>query len=155
MRFMSSKGSLGTIERPYQHQQLGLSSTAHDVSSLDLRTAKVSKLSDIDGRTSSDKQRPMITGLTYLAPNAILAVDNFNGSLKAVDITTNTNPSQLSFTSRPWDIAVLPGDQAAVTIPSKSMIPLVSTKVRMSLLGFIHVNWMCVGISSTKHNLVV
>ena len=58
-------------------------------------------------------------------------------------------------TSAPWDITLLPGDQAAVTLPDEKKIQFISTKGRLSCLGSISVSGECSGIGLVGYNLVV
>jgi len=112
-------------------------------------------LPDINMKTTGDKHGPWITGLAFLPPNTLIAIDYNNYALKTVDTTTNTVTSQLTFSGQPWDITLLPGDQAAVTIPYKKRLQIISTKDGFSCLRSISVNGQCYGICSTNQNIIV
>ena len=106
-------------------------------------------------KITGDRSTPRITGVTFLPPNTLIAIDRDNSALKTVDTTTNTVTSQLNFSGRPWDITLLPGDQAAVTIPNKKSLQIISTKDGFSCLRSISVNGRCCGICSTNQNIIV
>ena len=128
----------------------------HVISSeLDFKTASVTILPDINTRTTSDNCNSSLTGLTLLYPNTLLAADYSNCTLKEIDVTTNTVISQLFFACKPWDITLLPGDQAALTLPNDKMIQFISTNGRLSCLRAISVSDECYGISSVDTTLVV
>ena len=96
-------------------------------------------MSDINMTTAGDKNDLYITGLPYLHPNTLLAVDNNNSSIKSVNIWNDTVKSRLSFTSYPWDITSITGDQADVTIPEDQTIQVIATKYQFLCLRSIHV----------------
>ena len=154
-RILSSNGVLGTIERSYMTRHLPLSMVTDMTSTLDFKSVKLTRLPVIKMKTTGDVYQHRITGLTLLQPNTLLAVDYNNSSLKSVDTTNNTVTSKLSFIGTPWDITLLPGDQAAVTIPDQKQIQVISTKGRYSCLRSISVNGTCHGICSTDQNIVV
>ena len=129
--------------------------TSYMLSTLDFKTANVTLLPNIDFCSPGDKKQPCISGLTFLHPDTLLAVDCTNNTLKAVSTTTNSITSQLPLTSRPWDITLLQGDQAAVTLPREKKIQLISTKGPLSSVRFISVRGECRGICSLDSDLVV
>ena len=154
-QMMSSNGTFGKFERSYQTRHIPLSVPPSMSSVLDIKTDSVTKLPAINTRTPSDKRTSWITGLTLLHPGTLLAADFYNTTLKEIDVTTNTVTSQLSLTSEPGDITLLPGDQAAVTLPGEKKIQFISTKGRLSCLGSISVSGHCYGIGLVGYNLVV
>ena len=152
---LSSCSSLWTLERTYKARPSPVSVTQTMTPTLDFNSAQVTKLPDIDMKTPGDKYNPDITGLVFLHPNTLLAVDWNHSSLKSVNTTNNSVTSQLSFTSRPRDITLLPGDQAAVTLPWEKRIQVISTKDQYSCLRSISVSDQCWGICSTNTKIVV
>jgi len=154
-RIISSNGTFGSIERSFKARHLPLSVSQVITPTLDFRKVGVTKSPDINMKTTGDKLRPWITGLAFLPPNTLIAIDRNNSALKTVDTTTNTVISQLTFSGTPWDIALLPGDQVAVTLPDEKRLQIISTKDGFSCLGSINVNGNCFGICSTNQNIVV
>ena len=154
-RIMSSNGTLGTIERLFKAKHLPLSVSPTMTPTLDFTKVSVTKLSDLNMKITGDRLAPMITGFTFLPPNTLIAIDCDNSALKTVDTTTNTVTSQLTFSGQPWDITLLPGDQAAVTILDKKRLQIISTKDGFSCLRSISVNGQCYGICSTNQNIIV
>jgi len=122
---------------------------------LDFKTANVTKLPDIAINTPEDEMAPWIIALTFLHPTTLLATDYWNKTMKVFNITTNTVTSQLKMTGFPWDVTLLQGDQADVTLPSNMEIHLISTKGQLSYLRSISVNGQCYGIHSLGPNIIV
>ena len=154
-RILSSNGTVGMLERSTEAHKLPLSFNLPKYSTMDFRKAKVTKLPEINMKTFGDKTDPFITGLTLLHPNTLITIDYWNSALKTVDTTSNVVKSQLTFTGNPWDITLLPVDQAAVTIPEEKEIQIISTKGGFSCLRVISVSGNCYGICSTNHNIVI
>ena len=152
---LSSYSSLWTLERTYKARPSPVSVTQTMTSTLDFNSAKLTRLPEINMKTPGDKGKTVIRGLVFLHPNTLLAVDWNNCSLKSVNTTNNSVTSQLSFTSIPWDITLLQGDQAAVTLPWKKRIQVISTKDQYSCLRSISVSGSCWGICSTNTKIVV
>ena len=152
---VSSRGIFGTLERSYQARGLAVSVPTNSPSILEFKTATVTILPAINIMTPQDELKPLLTGLTSLCPNKILAVDRYNSTLKEIDTRANTLTSQLSLPGRPWDLTLLPMNQAAITLPENQNIIFISTKGRLSLLRSISVNGECYGIASVDSNIVV
>ncbi|XP_052818168.1 E3 ubiquitin-protein ligase TRIM71-like [Mya arenaria] len=71
-----------------------------------------------------------ISGSALLSPGLILLAHKGNQSVKLLDVTAYSVRSCLQFQGQPWDVCVLPDDKAAVTIPEKAIVQLLSTKRR-------------------------
>ena len=134
-RILSSNVTFGTFERSYKARAVALSVATTIRSTLDFKSVKVTRLPKINMKTTGDKFDPAITGFAFLHPNTLLAVDNNNSSLKSVDTTNNTVTSQLSFTSAPFGVALLPGDQAAMAIPEEKRTKWFQQKTGVCVFG--------------------
>ena len=154
-RIISSNGTLGTLERSFEARHLPLSVSPAMTTTLDFRKVSVTQMPDINMKITRDGTRPSITALAFLPPNTLITIDRDNFALKTVDTTTNTVTSQLTFNGKPLDIALLPGDQVAVTIPGKKRIQIISTKDGYSCLKSMTVDGECRGICSTNQHIVV
>ncbi|XP_052816978.1 uncharacterized protein LOC128243314 [Mya arenaria] len=122
----------------------------------DLSTVTWKKVEDINVRTSLDKKSCWITGSALLSQGVFLLSDYDNCSVKLVDLTTRTVTSRLQLPYNPWDVCVLPGDQAAVTLMSNSMIQLVSTTGgQLSCRKEIKLSSGCRGIAYYNNRLYV
>ncbi|XP_052818179.1 uncharacterized protein LOC128244202 [Mya arenaria] len=126
------------------------------VSFPDLSTVTWKQQTDIKARTSHDKFLCWITGSALISPGIFLLADNGNNCVKLVDVSTGTVTSRLHLPDKPWDVCVLPDDQAAVTLPDKSIIHLMSTKeVQLSYGKEIKASPDCRGIASYNNKLYV
>ncbi|XP_052817432.1 uncharacterized protein LOC128243603 [Mya arenaria] len=122
----------------------------------DLATVTWKKKANIYVRTSLDRNSCFITGSTMLSPGLLLMTDRYNNSVKLVDVTTRAITSQLQLPDRPWDVCAIPDDQAAVTLPAKSMIQLFSSKgCQLSYGKQINVSCDCHGIVFMNNKLYV
>ena len=146
-RIISSNRTLG---RSFEARHLPLSVSPAMTTTLDFRKVSVTQMPDIDMEITGDNRTPWITGLVFLPPTTLIAIYRDNSALKTVDTTSNVVKSQLTFTGNPWDITLLPVDQAAVTIPEEKEIQIISTKDGFSYLTSIHFNGSCYGICSTN-----
>ncbi|XP_052777030.1 E3 ubiquitin-protein ligase TRIM71-like [Mya arenaria] len=120
----------------------------------DLATMTWKKEADILVRTSQDLNPCWITGSALISPGLVLLADRGNNCVKLVDISTCTVTSRLQLPG--WDVCVLPGDQAAVTVQNKFMIQLLSTKGgQLSCGKEIKVSSCCFGIAFNNNRLYV
>ncbi|XP_060601146.1 uncharacterized protein LOC132754520 [Ruditapes philippinarum] len=68
-----------------------------------------------------------ITGICFLSPIHLAAVDNYNSTVKLIDIEQEKVITELSVgkkkdSDRPWDVTKISSDQLAVTIPHSKTI---------------------------------
>ncbi|XP_052816156.1 uncharacterized protein LOC128242837 isoform X2 [Mya arenaria] len=126
------------------------------VSIPELSTVTLKKEADIQVRTSQD-MKTCITGSALISPGIFLLTDHGNHCVKLVDVSNRTVTSSLQLPrGAPWDVCVLPDDQAAVTLPYFSMIQLVSTKRgQLSSGKKIKVSSQCHGIAYYNNRLYV
>ncbi|XP_052816301.1 uncharacterized protein LOC128242911 [Mya arenaria] len=119
-RLLGSKMGLGTLDVAGEFRK--------NIPVPDLSTVTWKNEADINVITPQDQGTCIITGLALLSPGPFLLTDQGNSCAKLVDATTRAVTSRLELPVQPWDVCALPGDQAAVTLPDKSMIQLLSTK---------------------------
>ncbi|XP_052818160.1 E3 ubiquitin-protein ligase TRIM71-like [Mya arenaria] len=122
----------------------------------DLSTVTWKKGADINVKATPDDKISYISGAALLSPGILLLADMRNENVKLVNVSARTVTSCLRLPGKPWDVCMLPDDQAAVTLPYKSTIHLMSTKeVQLSYGKEIKVSPDCRGIASYNNILYV
>ncbi|XP_052815332.1 uncharacterized protein LOC128242281 [Mya arenaria] len=145
-RLMGSKMGIGTLKEVGEFRR--------EIPVPDLSTVRWKNEADIHVRTLLDMDACCITSLALFSPGLLLVAD-WN-SLKLVNITARTVTTRLRLPAYPFDVCVLPDDRAAVTLPNKSIIQLVSTKGgQLSRGKEIKVSSECCGIASYNNRLYV
>ncbi|XP_052815481.1 uncharacterized protein LOC128242387 [Mya arenaria] len=119
-RLLGSKMGLGTLDVAGEFRK--------NVQVPDRSTVTWKNEADINVRAPQDQETCYISGLALLSPGLFLLTDYGNNCAKLVDVTTRNVTSRIKIPHCPWDVCVLPDNQAAVTLPGKSMIQLLSTK---------------------------
>ncbi|XP_052781717.1 uncharacterized protein LOC128218175 [Mya arenaria] len=92
--------------------------------------------------------------MALLPVDRLLLSDCYNRSLKLVD-TANKLVSQVKLPGGPWDLCLLPGDRAAVTLPWEKKIQFVFTQGNVPLQDVVKVDGECRGIDFCDDNLIV
>ncbi|XP_052782011.1 uncharacterized protein LOC128218391 [Mya arenaria] len=121
----------------------------------DLSQSQFSKLPDIPVKTAADTRNCFLTGVAFLSGERLLLADCHNCSVKLADTTTNKMVSQVKLPGDPWDLCLLPGDRAAVTLPGLKKIQFVSTQGNVTLQDVVEVDGLCYGIDFCDDNLIV
>ncbi|XP_052781164.1 uncharacterized protein LOC128217807 isoform X2 [Mya arenaria] len=169
MKAVSQKGestsAVGQQERqqqkeqqPRQHetiQQQQKHIPAHFKDSADLSRAKFISQPDISVKTSGDTLDCWLTSVTLLPGDRLLLADLNNNLLKVVDTESNKLVSQVKLPGQPWDLCLLPGDRAAVTLPWKKKIQFVCTQGNVTLQDIVEVDGYCHGIDFCDDNMIV
>ncbi|XP_053388611.1 uncharacterized protein LOC128551721 [Mercenaria mercenaria] len=88
----------------------------------------------------------IITGCAILPSNKLVLADNTNCKLKVVDRQSKAVIEEKNLDSNPWDIAVLPQNQIAVTVPGNKEILIMKTAGKLSTVRKIKVTCECYGI---------
>ncbi|XP_053390893.1 uncharacterized protein LOC128553742 [Mercenaria mercenaria] len=101
---------------------------------------------EMEIKTKSDQYSSCITGCVVLSSNKLLAADFSNEKLKVVDMKNKTVIEETTLSSKPWDIAVVPQDQIAVTMPWEKEILIMTTACKMSVVHKFLVKGECRGI---------
>ncbi|XP_052780362.1 uncharacterized protein LOC128217318 [Mya arenaria] len=145
---------LETMQQQQKHMQ-DVSPKALNQCRADLSQSQFRKLPDIPVKKAADTRECFLTSMTLLSRGRLLLADCHNCSVKLVDTTTNKMVSQVKLPGQPWDMCLLPGDRAAVTLPLKNKIQFVSTQGNVTLLDRVKVDGYCYGIDFCDDYLVV
>ncbi|XP_045174526.2 uncharacterized protein LOC123535838 [Mercenaria mercenaria] len=116
---------------------------------------KLTHKGDINVKKNSDKKECWITGCAVLPSNKVILADNNNNKLKIVNIQRKAVIEEKKLNSDPLDIAVLPQDQIAVTMPEKREILIMTTAGKLSISRSIPVKQECRGITYHQGQLYV
>ncbi|XP_053390563.1 uncharacterized protein LOC128553440 [Mercenaria mercenaria] len=106
-------------------------------------------------RTKSDQEECFITGCVVLSTIKHVAADFTNAKVKVVDIQNKDVIEETTLSSRPWDIAVVPQDHIAVTIPDKKEILIMTTAGKLSTVRKFPVKGDCRGITCHQGHLYI
>ncbi|XP_053383706.1 uncharacterized protein LOC128549940 [Mercenaria mercenaria] len=109
----------------------------------------------INVRTKSNEFPVSFTGCAVLNKNKVLLADYNNRTLTVVDTESEVIIEKKSLDSDPWDIAVLPQDQIAVTMPYEKEILVMSTAGKLIPIRTIKVKGECYGITYGEDHLYV
>ncbi|XP_052818293.1 uncharacterized protein LOC128244319 [Mya arenaria] len=147
-RLLGSKMGLGTLDVAGEFRK--------NIPVPDLSTVTWKNGADIHVRAPQDQDTCFISGIALLSHGLFLLTDHGNSCAKLVDAITRAVTSRLELPVQPYDVCALPGDQAAVTLPDKSMIQLLSTKEgQLSRGKEIKVSSWCRGIAYYNNRLYV
>ncbi|XP_053384620.1 uncharacterized protein LOC123537365 [Mercenaria mercenaria] len=110
---------------------------------------------DINVRTKSDTDECHITGCAVLSSNKLVLADYNISKLKVVDLQSKTVTEEKTLDSSPWDIAKMPRDQIAVTLPHNRMVIIIKAASNLSIVHRIPVKSNCYGITYHQDHLYV
>lgn len=113
------------------------------------------KKGDIQVRTESDRNICNISGCVAMSPGKLVLADYNNNKLKVVNTYNNCVTEQKVLDSEPFGVAILPGNQLAVTMPHNSRILILSTVGKLSTERSIAVEGECWGITHHQDHLYV
>ncbi|XP_053383720.1 uncharacterized protein LOC128549950 [Mercenaria mercenaria] len=116
---------------------------------------KLTHIGDINVKTKPDWQESWITGCAILSSNKVILADCNNKKLKVVDTHSKTVIEEEKLDTKPYDIAVLPQDQIAVTMPEKEKILIMTTAGKLSISRSIPMKQRCKGITYHQGKLYV
>ncbi|XP_053383618.1 uncharacterized protein LOC123537472 [Mercenaria mercenaria] len=116
---------------------------------------KLTHIGDINVKTMSDKNKCGITGCAVLSSDRVMLADYNNEKLKVVDTQCKAVIQEKTLDAAPYDIAVLPKDQIAVTLQSKKEILIMTTTDKLSINRSISVKKNCSGITYHQGQLYV
>ncbi|XP_053391555.1 uncharacterized protein LOC123536701 [Mercenaria mercenaria] len=114
---------------------------------------KLTRKENINVKTKSDQKECRITGCVVLSSNKLVAADNNNVKLKVVDIKNKAVIEETTLSSEPWDIAVMPQDHIAVTMPKTKEILIMTTAGKLSTVRKFTVAGDCRGIAYHQGHL--
>lgn len=110
---------------------------------------------DINVRTRSDTHCCNIAGCAALTSNKLLLADYNNEKLKIVDTARKTVLKEKILDSAPFDLAVLPEYQIAVSLPMKKEILIIAADDHMSNVRRFSVKGRCRGLLNHQNNIFV
>ncbi|XP_053391548.1 uncharacterized protein LOC123535890 [Mercenaria mercenaria] len=116
---------------------------------------KLTRKENINIKTKSDRKECLITGGVVLSSDKLVAADYSNEKLKVVDIKNKDVIEETTLSSGPRDIAVVPQDHIAVTIPEKKEILIMTTAGKLSTIRKFPVKGECCGIAYHQGHLFI
>lgn len=108
---------------------------------------KIDQQADITVRTKSDKADCDIKGCDVLSSGKLVLADWANKKIKVLDTEGKVIADEKELEALPSDIAVLPVDKIAVTLPSKRVVLLMSTVGNLEVVQTISIRGECTGIT--------
>ncbi|XP_052779340.1 uncharacterized protein LOC128216726 [Mya arenaria] len=142
------------MQQEQKHMQ-GVSLKVLFKDSADLSRVMFSRQPDISVKSLDDTRDCWLSSVAHLTGDRLLLVDRANYSLKLVDSENNKLVSEVNLPGQPWDLCLLPGDRAAVTLPQVDKIQFVSTQGNVTLQRAVNVARCCCGIDVCDDNLIV
>ncbi|XP_052781820.1 uncharacterized protein LOC128218247 [Mya arenaria] len=121
----------------------------------DLSQSQFRKLPDIPVKALTDTNNCCLSSVALLPGDRLILADRNNFSIKLVDTLTNRVVSKVNLPSDPWDLCLLPGDRAAITLPRLKMIQFLSTQGNVTQQDVVIVDGECRGIDFCDDNLIV
>ncbi|XP_053390078.1 uncharacterized protein LOC128553000 [Mercenaria mercenaria] len=109
----------------------------------------------INVKTKSETDPKFITGCAVLSSHKVIIADFDNKTLNAIDTDSKVIKEMKKIDSEPWDIAVLPQDQIAVTIPGMSVINIMTTASKLSVVRITPVKGRCRSVTYHQDNIYV
>ncbi|XP_053385297.1 uncharacterized protein LOC128550374 [Mercenaria mercenaria] len=109
----------------------------------------------IDIKMATDKKAYNVTGIAVIVTDQLAVADFINNKIKIVDTKQQKVVGNAKLSSGPWDVALLPGDQLAVTLPDEHKIHVLSTTGGLSQIRQMKVGGYCYGLAYSDEKLVV
>ncbi|XP_060568781.1 uncharacterized protein LOC132727327 [Ruditapes philippinarum] len=124
--------------------------------SVQIKSRQFSHEGKICVKTSKDKSRCYITGMTLLTPDLLIITDCNNNAVKMVDTSSQSVSDQLQLDNEPWDITTVTSTELAVTLPDKQTIQFISiSSNKLIKKHTVKVGGDCYGVSCYQGKLVV
>ncbi|XP_052778977.1 uncharacterized protein LOC128216447 [Mya arenaria] len=121
----------------------------------DLSQSQFRKLPDIPVKALTDTNDCCLSSVVLLPGDRLILADWYNCSIKLVDTLTNRVVSKVNLPGDPWDLCLLPGDRAAITLPGLKKIQFLSTQGNVTQQDVVKVDGECRGIDFCDDNLIV
>ncbi|XP_060559951.1 E3 ubiquitin-protein ligase TRIM71-like [Ruditapes philippinarum] len=123
---------------------------------IQIKTRQSSNEGKICVKTSKDKKRCWITGMTLLTPDLLIITDCNNNAVKMVDTSSQSVSDQLQLDDGPLDITTVTSTVLAVTLPDIHTIEFISISLNKLIKKHtMKVDGNCNGISCYQGKLVV
>jgi hypothetical protein len=124
--------------------------------SVQIRSRQSSHQGEICVKTSKDKGRCSITGMTLLTPDLLIITDRNNYAVKIVDTNSQSVSDQLQLDDKPWDITTVTSTELAVTLSYKHAIQFISISSKKLIKKHtLNVNGYFYSISCYQDKLVM
>lgn len=140
---------------PLASNVIGSVEKTYSLSKLDLKNGTIKRMPNLKTKVPKDTMDNIISGLALISTDLLLFLDYLNCSVKTVETTTNKITSLLPLSSTPFGVTTMPHHQAAVTLPYREKIKIISTKGALSTLRSINVAGECRGIEYSMKKLFV
>jgi len=122
----------------------------------DFTKVKLARQSDFKILYPTDEYNCLITDLAVLPDDLLLLADQNNKSMKLADPASGQLLDKLRLPGSPHGLCLLPGDRAAATIQTKSLIQTISVaSKKLVRQDVINVIGECFGIASVEDCFVV
>jgi len=120
----------------------------------DLKEVGLTKKMDV--KVPKDNNPNYLTDMVVITSNNILIVDGWNNSVKLMDVQTGCQLSHVQLPGRPWRLCLLPGDRAAVSLPSEKAIQKIDVSAdQLKLLDSVHVEGECKCLAYMNNTFIV
>ncbi|XP_060564060.1 uncharacterized protein LOC132723373 [Ruditapes philippinarum] len=121
-----------------------------------IKSRQSSHEGEICVKTSKDKKKCWITGMTLMTPDLLIISDYSNNAVKMVDTSSQSVYDQLQLDNQPWNITRLTSLELAVTLPDIQTIQFISiSSNQLKKRHTVKVDGKCHGISCYQGKLVV
>lgn len=97
-------------------------------------------------RTETDTTQCHITGCAFISASRLILADYNNKKLKILDIDRQSVVEEKTLGTEPFDIAILPQNQVAVSLPFKEKIQILSNTSKLTKFRSIPVKRNCCGM---------
>ncbi|XP_045183568.1 uncharacterized protein LOC123542005 [Mercenaria mercenaria] len=114
-----------------------------------------SELCQINIKSEIDKKTCYATGLAFLSTEQLAVADKANKNVKIVDVSYDKIISEITLSSCPRDVTVIPPDQLVVTLREEEKIQLLSTANGLKKTEQITTVGNCRGIKYDDGKLIV
>ena len=106
---------------------------------------KVERVDKKDVKISTDQNTPLISGCIFIPDDHVVLCDNSNKKLKLFDRYFKLQDS-LDLKGSPWDISVVIGTTALITLPSQQQLQYIELTPRLKLGRALLLNKKCWGV---------
>ncbi|XP_060559949.1 uncharacterized protein LOC132719991 [Ruditapes philippinarum] len=121
-----------------------------------IKSRQSSHEGEICVKTSKDKDRCCIRGITLLTPDLLIITDRNNKAVKMVDTSSQSVSDRLQLDGQPSDITTITSTELAVTIPIVQTIQFISiSSNKLIKKHTMKVGGKCRGISYYQGKLVL
>jgi len=111
---------------------------------------------ELELKEQTDTQKCLVVDVTVLPSCNLLVVDWYKQPLMVMDGQTGRLISKVHLASRPHRLCLLPGDRAAVSLPEKKVIQIMSVSTdQLNRLDQVNVEGECTGLAYLNNKFIV